>query len=93
MLAEQQQLANSLLKVDKSHKEKDKKNKKQAPKKTKEKEKGKSLSQSTTQIVEFEDKLHVEFEPDTEIIPEEPIAVSQEKKKEKKEKVSDYFNV
>lgn len=91
VLAEQQQFANSLLKSEKSHKDKDKKNKKPAPKKTKEKEKGKTppQPQATAQSVDFEDKPHVEFEPDTEIIPEEPLVSlhDKEKKKDKKEKV------
>lgn len=91
-MAEQQQFANSLLKTEKSHKDKDKKNKKQAPKKTKEKEKGKNQPQPTLQSIDFEDKPHVEFEPDTEIIPEEPVSLSQEKKKEKKEKVTNFLN-
>ena len=71
MLAEQQQFADSLLKGDKSSK--DKKPKKHPVKKNKAK------------AVPFEEKLHVEFEPDAEVIPEEPLPP---KKSEKKEKVS-----
>jgi hypothetical protein len=60
-------------------------------KKNKEKEKGKNHGNapSAAQSVPFEEKLHVEFEPDAEVIPEEPIAVNVEKKKsDKKEKVT-----
>lgn len=88
MLAEQQQFADNLLKGEKSNKDKEKKTKKHVVKKNKEKEKGKTHSNSgaTPQPSSFEDKPHVEFEPDTEIIPEEPIAVNVEKEKKKSEK-------
>ncbi|EFX65046.1 hypothetical protein DAPPUDRAFT_333581 [Daphnia pulex] len=90
VLAEQQQFEDSLLKGEKSNKDKEKKPKKHAVKKNKEKEKGKNHGNapSAAQSVPFEEKLHVEFEPDAEVIPEEPIAVNVEKKKsDKKEKV------
>ncbi|XP_046630664.1 kinectin-like isoform X3 [Daphnia pulicaria] len=90
VLAEQQQFEDSLLKGEKSNKDKEKKTKKHAVKKNKEKEKGKNHGNapSAAQSVPFEEKLHVEFEPDAEVIPEEPIAVNVEKKKsDKKEKV------
>ncbi|XP_032792537.2 kinectin isoform X3 [Daphnia magna] len=88
VLAEQQQFADNLLKGEKSNKDKEKKTKKHVVKKNKEKEKGKTHSNSgaTPQPSSFEDKPHVEFEPDTEIIPEEPIAVNVEKEKKKSEK-------
>ncbi len=92
VLAEQQQFADSLLKGEKSNKDKDKKPKKQAVKKNKEKEKGKSNPASAGQpVVSFEEKPHVEFEPDAEVIPEEPLLANIEKEKkkgEKKEKVT-----
>jgi hypothetical protein len=91
VLAEQQQFEDSLLKGEKSNKDKEKKTKKHAVKKNKEKEKGKNHGNapSAAQSVPFEEKLHVEFEPDAEVIPEEPIAVNVEKKKsDKKEKVT-----
>lgn len=88
MLAEQQQFADSLLKGEKSNKEKEKKYKKQPVKKNKEKEKGKKDGNAApaSQSVPFEEKLHVEFEPDTEVIPEEPAAVNPEKEKRKSDK-------
>jgi spore germination protein GerM len=79
-----------LLKGEKSNKDKDKKTKKHTVKKNKEKEKGKNHGNaaSASQPIPFEEKPHVEFEPDAEVIPEEPIAVNVEKKKsDKKEKV------
>lgn len=78
MLAEQQQFADSLLKADKSSKDK-KTTKKPVVKKNKEKAKSHNP-------VAFEDKPHVEFEPDAEVIPEEPQAL-EKKKTDKKDKV------
>lgn len=88
VLAEQQQFADSLLKGEKSNKDKEKKSKKQVVKKNKEKEKGKSHGSAapTPQAVAFGEKLHVEFEPDAEVIPEEPLAIHVEKEKKKSEK-------
>lgn len=88
MLAEQQQFEDSLLKGEKSNKDKEKKPKKHAVKKNKEKEKGKNHGNapSAAQSVPFEEKLHVVFEPDAEVIPEEPIAVNVEKEKKKNDK-------
>ncbi len=88
VLAEQQQFEDSLLKGEKSNKDKEKKPKKHAVKKNKEKEKGKNHGNapSAAQSVPFEEKLHVEFEPDAEVIPEEPIAVNVEKEKKKSDK-------
>lgn len=93
MLAEQQQFADNLMKGEKSNKDKEKKTKKHTVKKNKEKEKVKNQTNAatTSHPIPFEEKPHVEFEPDTEIIPEEPIAVNVEKEKKKGDKKEKAF--
>jgi len=96
-LAQQQKFSNSLLKGDKANiKEKEKKPKK-TTKKTKDKEKKDAeptVVAPTAAVVAptaaVEEKPHVEFEPDEEIISAEPAPAhseSEKKKTEKKEKV------
>ena len=98
-LAEQQKLTDSLLKSDKVTKNEKEKKPKKPVKKNKEKEKihveapapSAPVVSDVIQQATVEEKAHVEFEPDPEIIPEEvaaPAPVEKEKKKsDKKEKV------
>merc|ERR1712226_761021 len=77
-LAEQQKFANSLLKGEKGNaKEKEKKPKKSI-KKTKDKEKKDVDPATAAPSVAVEGKPHVEFEPEEEIIAEEPIPSASE---------------
>ena len=93
-IAEQQKFASSLLKGEKGNvKEKEKKPKK-STKKTKDKEKKDVEPTIVAPSVAVEGKPHVEFEPDEEIITEDPVptqAEDEKKKTDKKEKVTERY--
>ncbi len=96
-MAEQKKFADSLLttkEVKAAAKEKEKKQNKKPSKPVKTKSSNNNGHPSTL-TTPLEEKPHVEFEPDAEIIPEEPAATlprekEAKKKTEKKDKVSHF---